>query len=381
MPRLGKLLTAFLALATLDSTSARADEGSIAVVLAATAPGFATGQLLRQPTIDVPDGASVTFLLASGQSVTVKGPYTGELARLRPVRTAGLGEIMSAGVDRSEIGGTRSFTAATPADAPAAPTIDPAAGGVWCLPPSVMPRLARPADPTFDELELRDESGGREVRLSWTGGDELAWPGELAAGPARLTVTSLRTGAERHLELRVLPMSKRNEAARAAALSLAGCARQAAGAMERLREAIVPLDLYLASDRGRYPSYRRGELIELIVQTNHDAFVYCVLRDSRGQVLPLFPPQPAQAHIRNGMPLRLPAAASPFALRAGPGLDGGEVRCIASEHDLARELPELAAARGPVPLTEATVAALDEALADPRQGRVVMAQMILRVGN
>ena len=69
---------------------------------------------------------------------------------------------------------------------------------------------------------------------------------------------------------------------RAAALSLAGCARQAAGAMERLREAIVPLDLYLASDRGRYPSYRRGELIELIVQTNHDAFVYCVLRDSRG---------------------------------------------------------------------------------------------------
>jgi hypothetical protein len=57
------------------------------------------------------------------------------------------------------------------------------------------------------------------------------------------------------------------------------------------------------------------------------------------------------------------------------------VRCIASEHDLAHELPELAAANGPVPLTEAAVQALDEAMADPRQGRVVMAQLILRVAN
>ena len=143
----------------------------------------------------------------------------------------------------------------------------------------------------------------------------------------------------------------------------------------------MPLDIYVASDRGRYPSYRQGEPVELVVQTNHDAFVYCVLRDGRGQVLPLFPPQPAQAEVRNGVPLRLPSAASPFALRAGPSLDGAEARCIASEHDLAAELPELAAARGPIPLTDATVAALDDALADPRQGRVVMAQIILRLVN
>ena len=143
----------------------------------------------------------------------------------------------------------------------------------------------------------------------------------------------------------------------------------------------MPLDIYVASDRGRYPSYRQGESVELLVQTNHDAFVYCVLRDERGQVLPLFPPQPTQAQVRNGVPLRLPSAASPFALRAGPSLDGAVVRCIASEHDLAAELPEFAAARGPIPLTDATIAALDEAVADPRQGRVVMAQMILRLVN
>ena len=374
----GKLLLALAALTVLPAVSARAaDEPPAVVVLASTAPGFAAGQLLGRAPLTVPDGASVTFLLASGQTVTVKGPYAGALANLAPKGGRGLADLFAGGPDRSEIGGTRSL-AGTDAEL----TIDPAAGGIWCREPEGGLRLVRPADPTFDRMELREASSGRAVQLAWDQETtEIAWPADLPTESGRLDATSLRTGAERQLQLRTVATAGRSDAARAASLALAGCGRQAAALIERLRGAMVPLDIYLASDRGRYPSYRAGELIELVVQTNHDAFLYCVLRDGKGQVLPLFPPQPARARVNHDAALRLPNAASPFALRAGPGLDGGEVRCIASEHDLADELPELAAANGPVPLTEAAVQALDEAMADPRQGRVVMAQMILRVAN
>ncbi|MFO1073305.1 MAG: DUF4384 domain-containing protein [Geminicoccaceae bacterium] len=380
MPRLASLIVASATFASLACAELQAAPAGMAVVLAATAPGFATGEVIQQPTIDIPDGASVTFLLASGQTLTVKGPYAGDLARLRPSRASGIGALAGGGPNRSDIGGARSVATAAGGTSDLL-TIDLLAGGVWCLPKDATPRLSRPSDPVFQIVEVADEASGQRVQLSWDKQEVLAWPAELPASAARLTVTSLRTGAERRVELRQIAEPGRNDAARAATLALAGCSQQASATLERLREATVPLDIYVASDRGRYPSYRQGEPVELVVQTNHDAFVYCVLRDGRGQVLPLFPPQPAQAEVRNGVPLRLPSAASPFALRAGPSLDGAEARCIASEHDLAAELPELAAARGPIPLTDATVAALDDALADPRQGRVVMAQIILRLVN
>jgi hypothetical protein len=218
------------------------------------------------------------------------------------------------------------------------------------------------------------------VRLDWQAAEAArSWPETIPLAAGALRVTSIRTGAERRLELRPVAVAGRSDAAGAAALALAGCARQAEGALDRLRDAMVPLDIYLVSARGRYPVYRKGDLVELTVQTNRDAFVYCLVRDARGRVVPLFPPRPDLARIKGHEPLTLPGAWLPLALRADEGLKDGEIRCIAAERDLAAELPELAAVAGGAPLSEAAVAALDDAMADPRQGRVVMTQLILRV--
>ena len=67
--------TMLLALGSL-ATAAGAVRAE-AVVVAATAPGYTAGQQLGTDPITVPDGATLVFLLKTGQVVTVKGPYEG----------------------------------------------------------------------------------------------------------------------------------------------------------------------------------------------------------------------------------------------------------------------------------------------------------------
>ena len=73
--------TMLLALGSL-ATAADAVRAE-AVVVAATAPGYTAGQQLGTDPITVPDGATLVFLLKTGQVVTVKGPYVYVLAIIR----------------------------------------------------------------------------------------------------------------------------------------------------------------------------------------------------------------------------------------------------------------------------------------------------------
>lgn len=356
---------AMLAIVSAPAASA-AEAAPSAVVLASTAPGYATGQVLADAMIEIPDGASTTFLLPGGQAITLKGPYKGGLAGHEPAsRRSALATLLSPGQDRSQIGGTRSLEAW---QAEARLTLDPAGGGRLCFAPGAEVALARPADPAFHVVELRD--GGRSATIRWPeAGGTVAWPRDLPLAGGVVTVRSVRTGAERQLELRRLDDAGRSDTALAAALALAGCSRQAEGALARLKEAMVPLDLYLASDHGRYPVYRPGEPARLVAQVNRDAYLYCLVRDARGETTRLFPREPGGARVESRAALSLPM----------PGMAGdSEVRCIASERDLAADLPPLAQAAAE-PLPEEAVTALERAIADPRQGRVVVAQLVLRV--
>src|SRR5689334_21078400 len=81
-----------------------------AVVIAATAPGYATGQQLGDGPIAVPDGASLVFLIETGQVVTVKGPYDGPPPAPKADAAGRLGRLARlGGTDQSQIGGTRSL--------------------------------------------------------------------------------------------------------------------------------------------------------------------------------------------------------------------------------------------------------------------------------
>ena len=254
---LGLLTSAWL-LATPGGARAEA------VVIAATAPGYATGQRLGDGPVAVPDGASLVFLLETGQVVTVKGPYDGPPPAPKGDGTGRLGRLAKlGGTDQSQIGGTRSL------------------GNV----------------------------------------EDLA------------------------------------------------------------RE--VPLDLYLSTDRGRYPAYRPGEALGLVLQANRDAYAYCWLRTGRGRVVPVFPAGAEDAGpLHGGQTLRLIGDGRPGVV-AGPELDEAQLRCIAApeplEADLAQAFVASHARPLPPPLAERLEAAV---VARDRGGKVpdvVLAQLVLRV--
>ncbi|MEK0084124.1 DUF4384 domain-containing protein [Benzoatithermus flavus] len=357
--------SAVLVIASAPAAAA-GDAMPAAVVLASTAPGYTTGQTLAEAMVEVPDGASTTFLLPGGQAITIKGPYKGSLTAQKPAgRRSALAQLLAPGQDRSQIGGTRSLEQG---EAGSRLVLDPAGGGRFCATPETEIALARPADPAFNTIEIR--KGGHAATVRWEADRTIPWPQDLPLADGTVTVRSVRTGEERQLELRMLAGAKQSDAALAATLALAGCSRQAETALERLRDATVPLDLYLASDHGRYPVYRPGEPVRLVIQTNRDAYLYCMARDTQGQVLPLFPREPGQTRVASRGALSLPVSVS---------ADESEIRCIASERNLAADLPQLARSTSAGPLSEETMAALDRAIADPRQGRIVVAQLVLRV--
>jgi hypothetical protein len=234
-----------------------------AVVIAATAPGYATGQQLGDGPIAVPDAASLVFLIETGQIVTVKGPYDGPPPAPKGDAAGRLGRLAKlGGTDQSQIGGTRSLA-------------------------------------NVDDL-ARD----------------------------------------------------------------------------------VPLDLYLTTDRGRYPAYRPGEALGLVLQANRDAYAYCWLSTGRGHVLPVFPARAEDmGPLRGSETLRLVGDGRPGVM-AGPELDEAQLRCLATpeplEADLAQAFVDSHARALAAPLSER----LDAALARDRGAKppdVVLAQLVLRV--
>ena len=250
-----------LALTSLAASPGRAE--TEAVVVAATAPGYKAGQQLDTDPISVPDGASLVFLLRTGQVVTVKGPYDGP----PPAPAAETGSRLDrlaglSGTDQSEIGGTRSL----------------------------------------------------------------------------------------------------------------------AGIADLARE--LPLDLYLSTDRGRYPLYRQGEPIRLVLQTSHDAYTYCWLRGARKRVVPIFPSTAAETRpLAGGVTVTLPGSGE-AAVAAEPALDEAELRCMAGttplDPDLVQSFLNAAGRTLPGPVAERLDAAMMGLGGGTARG-VVLAQLVLKV--
>ena len=234
-----------------------------AVVIAATAPGYATGQRLGDGPIAVPDGASLVFLIETGQVVTVKGPYDGPPPAPKADAAGRLGRLAKlGGTDQSQIGGTRG--------------------------------LANPED-----------------------------------------------------------------LARAA-----------------------PLDLYLATDRGRYPAYRPGE--PLGRPPGQPRRLRLLLAADRPRPRPAGLPGAGRGHgtAPGGQTLRLVGDGRPGVV-AGPELDEAQLRCMAApeplEPDLAQAFVDLHARPLPAPLAERLEAAVVARDPGGKAPDVVLAQLVLRV--
>lgn len=359
-----------------------------AVVLASTAPGLAPGTVVADgAALALPDGASAHFLLATGRTVTVKGPYRGALPRVEAAGSGlGLEDLLAfGGVDQATIGGTRAVR-----DAASRPvTIEADADATWCVAPGTPVLIARDARPS---LRLRpgtraQAADARPVTIDWADGEtRRPWPAALKiADGAGVTIDGGSGTAATVVTFRELAPVAEGRGAHAVAMVLAGCVRQAERELAALRADTVPLDLYLATDRGRFPTYRNGEPVRLIAQTNRDAWLYCQIRDRRGALVPIHPLPGGEGRVAGGRTIDLPSdgvlgPGSPAAETA-PG--DREVRCFASDRDLSDELPREVVRSGSLPLSRAAAAELDralDALPDTRPDtRVVLAQLVVRI--
>ena len=110
----------FQAVATLllGGTALAAED---AVLLASTTPGYAPGMAIAAgDMLRLPEGASVTLLLRSGEMLRLRGPLETALETAAPARNGGsavaLANLFRArGIDASVIGGARASSVAFPA--------------------------------------------------------------------------------------------------------------------------------------------------------------------------------------------------------------------------------------------------------------------------
>lgn len=387
VPWAGRLCAgAVLVLGAAFIPAARAAD---AVVVASTAPGYAQGQVLADgASVTVPEGAGVMLLFASGRTLRVKGPYAGPFDSLQDTGVDGRSRSALGGLlggerfVQTDLGAARALGSPLDRAADRAFAIDPGVPGTYCIPADAPPALSRPRDPGLATVTLSGPSGAAAT-VTWMGSAPAVWPAGLPLADGTEIRVGGPDGAPRH-SLRLLRLdgvstgTPSNGAALAVRLAAVGCNRQAAALLAPLRDASVPLDVYLATDRGSPDSYRPGDAIRLVLQANRDAHVYCYLRNTRGQLIPFFPPGAgASAEVAADTPLTMPGDRMPLPLAAGETAGDIEVRCVAAGHDLGRDLPGRADAFRP--MSPETVAQLDRALSGMRDTEVVMAQVILRV--
>jgi hypothetical protein len=372
---------AALAFALVLSIAGRAAADQ-AIVVAATAPGLTIGQVIEDGVaVRMPEGANALFLFSSGRTVTVKGPYEGPLDRLsggKEPQNRLTGLFGAERFAQNELGAARNVGPPKGrSSADELPAIDASIPGVWCARPGQQPHIQRPADPAFDTAVLKP-AAGKSATISWdAAATTQPWPATLPLNDgAEIQVLSRDQSRSHGLVIRIVEDGG-DPGLLAVALVRAGCRRQAETVLASIGETMVPLDLYLSSERGLYPTYHAGEPVRLVLQTNRDAHLYCYLR-RRTDLIPIFPsPDSGGSLVRSHMPLTFPGERMPLPLSASDLGGDSEVRCFATDRDLTSDLPS--GIQAFKPLGPDAVKKLETMLDGLGQTRLVVAQIVLRV--
>jgi hypothetical protein len=392
LPRSLPAIIAALLLGCAAGQAARAAEG--AVLLSATAPGYAPGMVLAPgDRLRLPDGASMTLLLRSGEMLRLRGPLETRFDPALPGGQEGsaaalAGAFRLRGLDASAIGGTRA-TLGRRSLPPADIAVEAERSGTWCLRPADTVWLLRPAAEPAD-IALRRRGSLR--RLAWPpGAARIEWPGDLtiedgdafevvAEGEARGPGMGPGMGqAMATLTFRVLATPAPSEAAAVAQGLLLGCREQHEAALRRLARASLPPELWLSTERGRSPVYAPGETIGLTAMAGQDGWLYCVSRRSDGTAVVVFPAGAAGgARLPAAAPASLAAERQSLALRAGP--HGTErVRCWLTDRDIGPALPPALLDASGVPLPTGLAEELDAVFAAAGGSRVARAVLDIQV--
>jgi hypothetical protein len=365
--------------------AATAASASDAVLLSSTAPGYAPGMVVAaNERLTVPEGASATFLFESGEILRLRGPFDGPLRSTEKwdgnaVSITSLAEgLRFLGVDVAVVGGTRGV-APPPRRGRLVQDliVDPRRSATYCLDPTTVVWIGRP-DEGVDRIALRRRGSSREI--AWpAGATRIEWPADvLIENGDRYELVDTAGRAHATLTFRVPDHRILSEPAWVARISLMGCADQASVALRELARTTSPQELWLVSDRGRKPTYRPGEPMRVMLQSNSDGFVYCLHRRSDDTMVPIFPAGAVDgARLRGHEALSIPGQRRANDLTAGPR---GQARilCYLADRDIGSELPQ-ALLSNMTALPESLADRLDAVFDSISGTRVLKASLSIRV--
>lgn len=354
-----------------------------AVLLGSTAPGYGQGMVLGlEDRLRIPEGASLTLLLRSGQVLRLRGPLDAAVGRsLGEARGTGSAAALAEalrlrGIDASAIGGTRTASALGPArPRPQEVSVDIGRSGTYCIGPAdtiwlTQPPAERPA------ITLR--RGGNRRSLAWPkGAARLEWPADISIEDGDRFEVLMADRPMAVLTFRMPLTDATSDMTGLAEALILGCREQHAADLRRLAASLLPLDIFLVSDRGHNPRYWPGETVRFGVLAAVDGWLYCVTQRSNGGLVPLFPRGPGQSTrwttTRQG-------EQRDIVFQAGPAGDE-RIRCWFVDRDISQELPHGLLAGHGEPLPERLGETLDRSFSAITAGRVGAAHLDLRIDD
>jgi hypothetical protein len=294
MQSLPLLLTGAVALAgaALISFSSHAARSDDAVILASTVPGYIPGMVVAPgDPLRLPEGASATLLLQSGEMLRVRGPFEGALAKVRAEQRQSASGLADAfrltGADATVIGGTRTLMAAPDDFVSEDIVIDPRHSGTWCLPSQPSVWLTRPASDARSFALKRK----RTVHpIAWPhGAERVEWPDELPIEDNDRYEVVVGGAEVATLTFHIMDSQPSTNVAHVAQGVALGCHEQFDAALHRLARTALAPDLWITSDHGRHPVLAAGEPIMVTVMAGSDGYLSCVSQAPDGRAVPLLP--------------------------------------------------------------------------------------------
>jgi hypothetical protein len=365
--------------------AASAASAGDAVLLSSTAPGYAPGMIVAaNERLAVPEGASATLLFESGEMLRLRGPFDGPLRSpdTQGGRAASIKSWVESlrfqGVDAAVVGGTRSLVQPLrlrrfDQDL----IVDPRRSATYCLDAATTVWIRRPDD-GVDRVILRRRGTSRKI--AWpTGATRVEWPADvLVENGDQYELVDAAGTAHATASFRVADDKTLSEAAWVARMALMGCADQASVALRELARTVSPRELWLVTDRGGQPTYRPGEPMRVMLQSNSDGFLYCVYRRGDETLVPIFPAGAVDgARLRGHEALSIPGQRRAGQLTAG---SHGQARisCYLADRDISPELP-LALLSDMAPVPENLASRLDTMFDSISGTRVLKASLEIKV--
>jgi hypothetical protein len=154
---------------------------------------------------------------------------------------------------------------------------------------------------------------------------------------------------------------------------------------EQFRIPLDPIQFDLTSDKGDDPIYRIGDKLDLRMQTDRDAWIYCYYTQSDGKTMAILPnpefwEEATEPRFSGGILHRMPGDKTyPFDLIVGEPTGVELIKCFAVSRDVTWELPEALRGESWEPIMPSLVKKISEVFRNLPETAISEASLTLTV--